>query len=97
MPLYAYRCNDCAEVEAQLPMGQAADTIPCPGCGRPASRRFTAPHLSSSSGAAYQLIERTQRSATEPEVVTSPGAKAGAGRGGGTTMNPLHRKLPRPD
>ncbi|MBD7995825.1 zinc ribbon domain-containing protein [Arthrobacter sp. Sa2CUA1] len=97
MPLYAYRCPEGRDFEIQAPMGQIREAVPCPDCGQPAARKFTAPHLSRSSSSAYKLIESSARSASEPAVVTSPGAASGAPRGGGITHNPLHRKLPRPD
>ena len=96
MPLYSYRCPDCADFDVQRPMGQAPDSLICPGCGKVSARRFTAPNLSRASSSAYRLIESTHRSATEPAVVRSPGAGAGSGPANITT-NPLHRKLPRPD
>ncbi|WP_312180927.1 zinc ribbon domain-containing protein [Arthrobacter sp.] len=97
MPLYVYRCPDCRDFEILAAMGQVRDSVSCPGCGRPAARRFTAPHLSRSSSSAYKLIEGAARSASEPAVVSSVGGAARASRGGGITTNPLHQKLPRPD
>ncbi|KPN21612.1 MULTISPECIES: FmdB family zinc ribbon protein [Arthrobacter] len=96
MPLYAYRCKDCADFEIQAPMGQVREAVPCPGCGAPARRRFTAPNLSRSSSSAYRLIESTARTASEPAVVSSPGTGRRSS-GTGITRNPLHQKLPRPD
>lgn len=107
MPLYAYRCSDCSggadrpDFEVPLPMGSAPGSLPCPACGSPSPRRFTAPNLSRASSGAYRLIESTQRSAAEPAVVRSPAGPRTAGqRTAGPrniTANPLHRKLPRPD
>ncbi|MER1995730.1 MAG: zinc ribbon domain-containing protein [Arthrobacter sp.] len=96
MPLYAYRCSVCRDFEVHMPMSEVRETVPCPECGAQAPRRFTAPNLSLSSSAAYKLIERTERSAAEPAVVSSPGPR-GRRAGTGITQNPLHRKLPRPD
>ena len=96
MPLYAYRCTDCLDFEVSAVMGEAAASLPCPACGAPSPRRFTAPNLSRASSSAYQLIESTKRSAAEPAVVRSPGPAARTS-GGNITTNPLHRKLPRPD
>lgn len=95
MPLYAYRCADCADFEIQAPMGEVRKAEPCPECGAPAPRRFTAPNLSRSSSSAYKLIESTARTASEPAVVSSPAGRPSAGTG--ISRNPLHRKLPRPD
>ncbi|MCQ1951306.1 MULTISPECIES: FmdB family zinc ribbon protein [Arthrobacter] len=102
MPLYAYRCaaggsagSICPDFEVRLSMGSAPASLPCPDCGAPARRRFTAPNLSHASSSAYRLIESTERSASEPDVVRSPGP--GTRPAGRNTTNPLHRKLPRPD
>ncbi|MCC9205908.1 FmdB family zinc ribbon protein [Arthrobacter sp. zg-Y769] len=97
MPLYAYRCADCLDFEVQFAMGSAPASLPCPACGAPARRRFTAPNLSRASSSAYRLIESTQRSASEPAVVHSPGPQPGTRPAGNISTNPLHRKLPRPD
>lgn len=97
MPLYAYRCPQCSEFEVNFDMGQAPGTIPCPACNTSSPRRFTAPHLSRAASSAYRLIESTQRSASEPAVVRSPGPAVPGTPGRGVTTNPLHRKLPRPD
>ena len=96
MALYEYRCADCTDFDAAFPIGQAEQTLPCPTCARPASRRISSPFLSRSGSSAYKLIDSTKRSAAEPAVVSSPGP---ARRGAPTpvTTNPLHRKLPRPD
>lgn len=101
MPLYVYRCAAatgvlCPEFEVSLPMGAAPGSVPCPACGNPSPRRFTAPNLSRASSSAYRLIEGTQRSAAEPDVVRSPVSGPRTGRSS-STSNPLHRKLPRPD
>ncbi|MBF4994228.1 zinc ribbon domain-containing protein [Arthrobacter gandavensis] len=101
MPLYAYRCADCADFEVQARMGSARDTEPCPVCGSAAARKFTAPNLSRASSSAYKLIESTARSASDPAVVSSPGGRNSPNErnqaGPRITRNPLHRKLPRPD
>lgn len=96
MPLYAYRCPACRDFEIARPMGQAPPALPCPDCGKPSVRRFTAPHLSHASGSVYRLIEATEQSASEPAVVGRP-APARPPAGGRISTNPLHRGLPRPD
>lgn len=96
MPLYAYRCADCRDFEVQLPMSEVREATSCPECGAQAPRRFTSPNLSLSSSGAYKLIESTERTASEPAVVSSPGPRQ-TRAGTGVTRNPLHQKLPRPD
>ncbi|WP_424347884.1 FmdB family zinc ribbon protein [Kocuria sp. CH-021] len=94
MPIYEYRCPDCGVFEKLLGMGAAARERTCPGCGAPARRLMSAAGLSRAGTPAARLIERTERTAAEPDVVAAPppGAR-GAAR---TTGNPLHRRLPRP-
>ncbi|MFZ3451823.1 FmdB family zinc ribbon protein [Arthrobacter sp. 7Tela_A1] len=95
MPLYAYRCSHCSDFELHSPMQQVRDEVPCPDCGGASKRLISAPYLSKASSSAWKLIEGTARTAAEPAVVTSPGARPR--RSSGTTSNPLHQKLPRPD
>lgn len=95
MAAYEYRCSDGSLFEASHPIGKAPDTQPCPSCGEPSRRVFSAPHLSRAGSPAFRLIDSADRSSFEPEVVTNriPGTPR---RVQPYTSNPLHRKLPRP-
>ena len=96
MPIYEFRCVDCADFELILPIGTAPDVAACPTCQGDARRRITAPNVSRTGSSAFALIDAANRSAHEPSVVG--GAKPGV-RTGTTqryTSNPLHQKLPRP-
>lgn len=71
----------------------------CRVCGGRAKRAMTAPHLSNAGTSAFGLVDRAERSAHEPEVVSS--LPRNSGPGGHTkrqpvTYNPQHAKLPRP-
>ncbi|MEE1621737.1 zinc ribbon domain-containing protein [Zafaria sp. Z1313] len=93
MPLYEFRCPEGTSTEASFSMASAPDVVDCPCCGGPARRRMGVPRLSIGGSAAFGLIDRAERSAHEPDVVTSlPGAGRRAPR---YTSNPLHQKLPR--
>ena len=96
MPIYEFRCADCADFELILPIGTAPDVAACPICQGDARRRITAPHLSRTGSSTYQLIDKANRSAHEPDVVdsTMPGVRTGKTQH--YTTNPLHQKLPRP-
>lgn len=97
MPLYEFRCPQGTVVEASYSMAAVPDTVDCPECGTPAARRITSVRLSRAGSSAYRLIESTQRSASEPEVVSAlPAAGRPAREGPRYTHNPLHQKLPRP-
>lgn len=71
MAIYAYRCPRCRDVEATFPIGTAPGTVPCPDCGATATRMLTAPMLTRTSAALSPRLERAERSAFEPDVVTS--------------------------
>ncbi|QSE85136.1 zinc ribbon domain-containing protein [Rhodococcus koreensis] len=96
MPLYEFRCAaDCGPFERSFPMADAPRSITCPGCERDAARLVSSPRLGHGSSSAMNLLDRTKRSAHEPDVVTGPPPPATAGRPP-VTSNPLHRRLPRP-
>ena len=96
MALYEFACPGCGPVEAYLPMGSAPEGIACPECGGRAARVFSAPYLSISGRAAFKLIDSTERSAHEPQVVTGALPQTTRDRTATITTHPLHRKLPRP-
>lgn len=94
MPLYDFRCPAEHVAEVMFSFQAAPATTECATCAQPAARLISSPRLSRASDPAFGLIERTKRSAHEPEVVHS----LGAGKGPRTryTADPLHQKLPRP-
>lgn len=95
MALYAYRCPPHGSFEVRSPIGTAPGSLPCPVCSRPADRLFTPPMISRANPAALGLVERSERSAHEPEVVTSlpAGNRRATPVAGGS---PARRQLPRP-
>ncbi|MCF6509955.1 zinc ribbon domain-containing protein [Blastococcus sp. MG754426] len=94
MALYVYRCEDHGLSERALPMGTAGRTAPCDDCGSPAVRVFTAPRLSLGDATRRALIDRTERTRDEPQVVSSPPARPA--RAPAAAANPALRRLPRP-
>jgi putative FmdB family regulatory protein len=92
MAIYEYRCADHGVHEVTRPIGTAAEHEPCPDCAAPASRVFAAPRLSFGSASARALIDRTERSASDPAVVSAPPSRRTAPR----ATNPALTKLPRP-
>ncbi|MGY1709193.1 FmdB family zinc ribbon protein [Geodermatophilus sp. SYSU D00758] len=91
MAVYQYRCTDHGVLEVGRPIGTAAEREPCPACGVPATRVFTAPRLALGDAGARALIERAERSASEPDVVSAPPSRRPA-----PAVNPAHARLPRP-
>ncbi|MBN1093350.1 zinc ribbon domain-containing protein [Blastococcus sp. TML/M2B] len=94
MAVYEYRCEDHGTTERALPIGTAQPTTPCPACGGPATRVFTAPRLSLGDPVRRALIDRTERTAHVPDVVDSPGPRPAARSR--VPSNPAWSRLPRP-
>ncbi len=94
MAVYLYRCVEHGTTEESRPIGTAAAAIPCPACGSSAPRVYTAPRLSLGSPARRALIDRTERTRDEPDVVSAPPPRSG-GRAD-VRRNPALRRLPRP-
>jgi putative FmdB family regulatory protein len=94
MAVYVYRCAEHGATEASRPIGTAAAAIPCPACGSPAARIFTAPRLSLGSSARRALIDRTERTRDEPDIVSAPPPRRSGGAAVG--RDPRLRRLPRP-
>ena len=94
MALYQYVCDDDGPFEASSPIGTAAPRRPCPACSAEARRVYTAPMLSRASRPAMAVLERAERSAHEPDVVTSlpPGGRR---RPAAARPSPAQRRLPR--
>ncbi|WP_456598684.1 FmdB family zinc ribbon protein [Blastococcus sp. SYSU DS0616] len=94
MASYVYRCDDHGLTERSLPIGTAEPTTCCPTCGSAAVRVFTPPRLSFGDPTRRALIDRTERTRDEPEVVSSPGPRPA--RRSPVAANPALRHLPRP-
>lgn len=92
MARYTYRCEDHGVFHAVVPMARSADPQPCPECGATARKVIEAPSLNLGDGRARRLIDRTERSAGEPEVVTSLPSRSGPVR---QVRNPATLRLPR--
>lgn len=93
MAIYGYRCLNCADIEVAFPIGTAPATVPCPACGASSTRVFTAPMLTRTPTAIAAQMERAERTAFEPEVVTSVPPRRAAGT---VAVHPATSRLPRP-
>lgn len=91
---YQYRCTTCGDHEVRVAMGTATAHVPCPGCGDPARRVYTAPRTRGLSRAHVAAIDTAGRSAEAPTVTTAIPAAAGTARR--PVAHPLHAGLPRP-
>ena len=93
MAVYVYRCIEHGTTEESRPIGTAGAAVPCPTCGAAAARVYTAPRLSLGSPARRALIDRTERTRDEPDVVSAPPPRPG---GPAVARHPALGRLPRP-
>lgn len=94
MAVYVYRCDEHGVAEQSVAIGTAQPTVPCPTCGAVAVRVFTAPRLSFGDSTRRALIDRTERTRDEPDVVSSPAPRPA--RRSPAAADPRLRRLPRP-
>jgi hypothetical protein len=90
-----YRCPEHGTTESSWAMGAAATSVACPVCGAIATRVFTAPRLSLGSSTRRALLDRTERTRDEPDVVATPPPRPGASRRA-DALPPAWSRLPRP-
>jgi putative FmdB family regulatory protein len=104
---YQFRCDEHGSFDLTLPLGTAPDSALCVVCGSDAKRVFSTPMISARSSRQsreiYDAIDRAEKSADYPEVVTSlptTGHSTIAGRPKRPTpvlpLNDKLRRLPRP-
>lgn len=93
MPLYEFRCARCGVFDSQHTMAEVPRERACPQCADPARRIFSAVGLTRLGSPQAKAIDRAQKSASEPEVVSGPASRR---RATPVTANPKHQKLPRP-
>jgi putative FmdB family regulatory protein len=95
MATFQYRCNEHDLFDISRPIGTADAQTPCPTCGNDAVRVFTAPRLRFGSASARALLDRTEKSRSEPDVVSAlPGRRPR--RTAPVAQNPALQRLPRP-
>jgi hypothetical protein len=93
MATFLYRCPADGIVEMRWPVGTAPGQVRCPACAGDARRVYTAPMVPHGSRSAMALIDQTECTRDEPEVVSSLPPRGRAH--GRTAMNPAWQRLPR--
>ena len=94
MATFLYRCPADGDLELRWPVGTAPGQVRCPACAGRARRVYTPPLVSGGSRPAMAVIDRTERTRDEPEVVTGPPPRNRAQ--GRAALNPAWQRLPRP-
>jgi putative FmdB family regulatory protein len=76
MPIYAFDCGACGPCEVVRPMAQAGAPAACPTCSGEARRRFTPPGLALVERPLRRALDREEKSAHEPDVVSRKEGRA---------------------
>ncbi len=91
MATYEYRCQRDGSFDTILPIGTAGMSTRCPSCGGRAVRVFSTPGLVRTPTALRQAVDRAERSAEAPDVVS----RVPGGRPVRRSRHPAHARLPR--
>lgn len=70
MPLYTYSCDDCGPFDGWNTMSEADKPACCPACNAEALREMATPHLSTMNGTLRKALSRSEKTASEPKVVS---------------------------
>jgi putative FmdB family regulatory protein len=96
VPTYAYRCPQCGPFELVRPMAASDAAADCPRCSATSTRVFAAPALRALHPGVRAALERDERSADGPDVVSALPSAGHRGRRVRHTTDPRHARLPRP-
>ena len=72
MPLYEFLCQSCGPFEERRSFEGSEEPMPCPKCGDEARRVYSMPSTRKISTGLYKALDRSEKSASEPEVVQRP-------------------------
>lgn len=70
MPLYNYSCDDCGPFTSWAEMSDAENPMCCPSCAVDANRMMATPHLSAMGSGLRRALARSEKTASEPRVVS---------------------------
>jgi len=95
--IYEYRCDTHGLFEISRPLGTAPESAACEACGSPSRRVFSAPAIRSGARSSlWAAIDHSEKSAHEPEVVSSVPSAGASGRPRVVPLTPKLAGLPRP-
>lgn len=72
MPIYEFLCEDCGVFEERRSFEEAGNPADCPGCDTAARRVYSMPNLKTMPTALSTAMNRTEKSAHEPQVTRRP-------------------------
>lgn len=71
MPYYEFCCEACGPFERLLGLGEAGESMSCPGCSSPARRAYSMPGVVSVSRETKKARQLNEKGA-EPKVARRP-------------------------
>ncbi len=83
VPVYDFVCEHCGPFEQRRSLAEAGDPMACPSCGKEARRVYSMPNTRRMPVGLSKAMDRSEKSAYEPEVVRRPV--------GGTTSGKKHQ------
>ena len=69
MPFYEFYCEEHGLFESLRPISLCLEPAPCPICGKPCRRVYTAPNVSQMNPHTKDAMDRSVQSRYEPKVV----------------------------
>ena len=76
MPFYEFLCEGCGPFEERRPLDEPRELAACPGCGAGARRVYSVPGVKRTGAGLSGAMDRSEKSAHEPEVVRRPAGGA---------------------
>ena len=81
MPIYDFACGECGVFEQRRSFTEASAPVTCPSCEREARRVYSMPNTRRVPAGLSRAMDRSEKSAYEPEVVSRPVGGATSGKG----------------
>ena len=78
MPVYEFLCQSCGSFEERRSFEAAGEPMHCPECGDEARRVYSMPATRRIPTGLYEAMDRSEKSASEPEVVSHPAGRQSA-------------------